>query len=94
MRLNERVTVDLEVSMNYGDEGGGATIDWSLRVKIREEGGPSKGSQPAEGLAHWSGWDDRDATYGEALWEVGRDMAMRAGTRPMDGRSARVVPSA
>ena len=68
MRLNERVTVDFEVDMNYGDDPG-ATINWSLRVEIRAPGGrQSKRSQQAEGLAHWSDFGS-DATFGEALWE-------------------------
>ena len=37
VRLNERVTVDFEVDMNYGDDAaldGLDTINWSLRVEI------------------------------------------------------------
>ena len=88
VRLNERVTVDLEIEVNYGDEGGGATIDWSLRVEIRAAGGrPSKGSQRAEGLAHWSGWPeyDSDCKYGESLW-CGHAGYGDAGGDPPEGR--------
>ena len=88
VRLTERVTVDLEVEVNYGDEGGGATIDFSLRVEIRAAGGrPSKGSQRAEGLAHWSGWPEYDANekFGEQLW-CGHIGYGDAGGDPPEGR--------
>jgi hypothetical protein len=88
VRLNERVTVDLEIEVNYGDESGGATIDFSLRVEIRAAGGrPSKGSQQAEGLAHWSGWPEYDANekFGEQLW-CGHIGYGDAGGDPPEGR--------
>ena len=84
----ERVTVDLEIEVNYGDEGGGATIDFSLRAEIRAAGGrPSKGSQRAEGLAHWSGWPEYDADekFGEQLW-CGHIGYGDAGGDPPEGR--------
>ena len=84
MRLNDRVTADFEVEMNYGADDG-ATIDWSLRVEIRAAGGrPSKRSQQAEGLAHWSDFGF-NATFGEVLW-CGRATYGDAQDGPPDGR--------
>ena len=84
VRLNDRVTADFEVEMNYGADDG-ATIDWSLRVEIRAAGGrPSKRSQQAEGLAHWSDFGF-NATFGEVLW-CGRATYGDAQDGPPDGR--------
>jgi hypothetical protein len=88
VRLNERVTADFEIDMNYGADDG-ATINWSLRVEIRPAGrGQSKRSQQAEGFAHWSvfgsGGYNPDATFGEALWE-GRKGYGDAGGDPPEG---------
>ena len=92
VRLNDRVTADFDIDMNYGAEDG-ATINWSLRVEIRAAGGrQSKRSQQAEGLAHWSvfgsGGYNPDATFGEALWE-GRKGYGDAGGDPPEGPEIR-----
>ena len=87
VRLNERVTVDFELDMNYGDDNV-ASINWSLRVEILPPGGrQSKRSQQAEGLAHWSGWPeyDSDCKYGEELW-CGHMGYGDAGGDPPEGR--------
>ena len=87
VRLNKRVTVDLEIEMCYGDDPG-ATINWSLRVEIRAAGGrQSKRLQQAEGIAHWSDFGS-DATFGEPLW-CGRVGCGDMRDGPPDGQEIR-----